>query len=116
MDVVWMAKSQCTVFLRNPRGQSLVEYIMLLAVLSSLGFSLYNSKRFKAFIGGNQGLFSTMRKGISYSYRYGRELRGNIDFDEKMNFDYKTNKHDTYFNAAQGNSHFFTGTEAYGRK
>ena len=109
-----MAESQNTNFLKNAKGQSLVEYILLLVVISSLGYSMYNTKRFKDFIGGNQGLFLTMRKGIAYSYRYGREYNRDIDYDEKMNFEYKTNQHDTYFNKEQGNSRFFTGINAYG--
>jgi hypothetical protein len=116
MDVVWMAKSEVTNFLKNSKGQSLVEYVLLLVVLSSLGYSIYNTKRFKDFIAGDQGFFLTMRKGIAYSYRYGREYKNDIDFEEKMEFNYQSNKHDTYFNADQNNSRFFTGTEEYGRK
>lgn len=110
-----MAKSKSVNFLKNFKGQSLVEYVLLLAVLSSLGYSVYNGKRFKEFLAGDQGLFLTMRKGIAYSYRYGREYRKDIDFDEKMEFDYQSNKHDTYFNAEENSSRFFTGQEAYGR-
>jgi hypothetical protein len=115
MDVVWMAESQNTLILKNAKGQSLVEYVLLLAVISSLGYSIYNTKRFKDFIGGEQGLFLGMRKGIAYSYRYGREYNRSIEYEEKMSFDYKSNQHDTYLNKETGSSHFFAGAEAYGK-
>lgn len=57
MDVVWMAKLQTPVLLKNKKGQSVVEYILLLAVLSSIGYSFYNNRAFKEFIRGDAGLF-----------------------------------------------------------
>lgn len=113
MDVVRMAKSFNLRLLRNNRGQSIVEYILLLAVISSLGYAFYNNKRFKDFVAGKDGLFAYMRKGMSYSYRYGVEYTKDIDYDEKAQFEYQTNKHDTYYNPQKNISRFFSGTEAY---
>ena len=115
MDVVRMAKLQNIIFLRNSKGQSAVEYILLLAVLSSIGYSLYNNRRFKDFIGGEKGLFVAMRKGMEYSYRYGRPLDESVSFDEAMEFQYTTNKHDLYFNSNDNRTRFFTGTNEYGK-
>jgi hypothetical protein len=107
-----MAKS-FNVRLLNQTGQSLVEYILLLAVITSLGYTFYNNKRFKDFIRGNDGMFATMKKGISYSYRYGVEYNSEIDIDEKMNYEYQTKNHDTYYNAKKGESHFFVADKEY---
>lgn len=109
-----MAKLQNSFFLKNKKGQSVVEYILLLAVLSSLGYSIYSSRRFKEFVGGDKGLFLAIRRGMEYSYRYGRELDGTVDYDEAMNFRYQTRNHDTFYNSKENTSRFFGGAEPYG--
>jgi len=110
-----MAKLQNIIFLRNAKGQSAVEYILLLAVLSSIGYSFYNTRRFKDFVGGRTGFFVALKKGMEYSYRYGRDLNVDVDYDAAMSFDYNTNKHDTYYNLKESQSRFFTGVEPYGQ-
>lgn len=113
MDVVRMAKSFSFRLLRNNLGQSAVEYILLLAVLSSLGYTFYNNKRFKDFLKGKDGMFASMKKGMSYSYRYGLELKKDTPFDERAEFEYQSNKHDTYMNSSENQSRFFTGKSTY---
>ncbi|MBC7539583.1 MAG: hypothetical protein H7281_12235 [Bacteriovorax sp.] len=108
-----MAKSFNLRLLRNNLGQTAVEYILLLAVISSLSYTFYNNKRFKSFLAGKDGMFAVMKRGISYSYRYGLDYKKEVSYEEKMDFDYTNNKHDTYYNAADNSSHFFSGTEAY---
>ena len=110
-----MAKLQNLVFLKNSKGQSVVEYILLLVVLSSLGYTFYNNKRFKDFIRGDVGLFATIRKKMEYSYRYGRDLNADVDYDQAMDFRYLTNKHDTYYDPNGNQSRFFTGLAPYGQ-
>ncbi|MBC7715276.1 MAG: hypothetical protein H7177_18160 [Rhizobacter sp.] len=111
-----MAKLQNSDFLKNKKGQSVVEYILLLAVISTIAFSFYNNRRFKEFMGGKTGLFAYLRQGMEYSYHYGREYK--IDegtYDESMDFNYSTNKHDTYFDRKTNRSRFFAGINAYGK-
>jgi len=110
-----MAKLQNSVFLSNSKGQSAVEYILLLAVLSSLIVGVLNNKQFKNLVNGNEGLFVSLRNRMEYSYRYGRELNSDVDLDAAMDFNYQTNKHDTYFNSKENQSRFFSGLEAYGQ-
>ena len=114
-----MAKLQNTVFLRNSlrnsKGQSVVEYILLLAVISSIGFALYSNKRFKDFIKGDKGMFVALRHRMEYSYRYGRELDAEVNYSDAMNFKYQSNRHDTYFNVKENKSRFFSGAEPYGQ-
>lgn len=113
MDVVWMAKSFSIRLLISQSGQSIVEYILLLAVLSSLGYTVFNNKRFKDFLKGKDGMFATMKTGMGYSYRYGLEYNSSIEAEEKASYEYADNKHDTYLNPTLNESRFFTGTEAY---
>jgi hypothetical protein len=115
MDVVWMAEFKNINFLNNKQGQSVVEYILLLAVISSIGLSFYNSKAFKEFTGGKSGLFAKMRQGMEYSYRYGRALDSDVDYEQAIGFEYTSNKHDTYFNSKSGASRFFAGLDEYGK-
>ena len=109
-----MAKLQTPVLLKNKKGQSVVEYILLLAVISSIGYSFYNNRAFKEFIRGDVGLFANLRKRMEYSYRYGREMNEDVDHAEAMSFQYQTNKHDTYYNSTTGISRFFGGLDPYG--
>lgn len=113
MDVVRMAKSFKIRLLRNNLGQSAVEYILLLAVISALSYAFYNNKRFKSFLAGTDGFFASMKKGISYSYRYGLEIKPGTSFEEKMHYDYSSNAHDTYFNSEDGKSRFFAAKAKY---
>lgn len=115
MDVVWMAKSFSIRLLRNNLGQSAVEYILLLAVLSTLGYTFYNNKKLKDFLKGQDGMFASMKKGMSYSYRYGLELKKDTPYEEKKDFEYESNQHDTYLNQEDGQSRFFSGKDPYGQ-
>ena len=108
-----MAKSFVFRVLKNQRGQSAVEYILLLAVLSSIGYTFYNNKKFKDLIRGNDGLFATMRKGMSYSYRYGVEFKNSYPYEEKMGFEYESNKNDTNLVNDKVESRFFAGQNKY---
>lgn len=111
-----MAKSQVSDILKNHRGQSVVEYVLLLAVISAIGMTFLNNKNFKEFVSGEGGLFYGIRRSMAYSYRYGRELNSEVNYDEAMNFSYGSNKHDTYFNTKENTSRFFGGIEPYGKK
>lgn len=112
MDVVWVAKFKNN-YLLNSRGQSAVEYIFLIAILSALAFSVFNNRRFKEFMAG-KGFFESIRRGMEYSYRYGRELKVGVDYDRAMDFNYTTRDHDTYFNNEEVKSRFFAPADKYG--
>jgi len=108
-----MAKLQIPRILRSKKGQSVVEYILLLAVLSSLAFAVFNNRRFKDFMGGEKGFFLSLRKGIEYSYRYGRPVSPDEDVDASLSYEYQSKEHDTYYNKKETKSRFFGGITAY---
>lgn len=112
MDVVWVAKFKNT-YLLNSRGQSLVEYILLLAVLSALAFTVFNNRRIKEFMAG-KGFLESIRKGMEYSYRYGRELKTASDYERGATFEYASRAHDSYYNSEKDETRFFTGVIKYG--
>jgi len=110
-----MAKLQCLKILKSAKGQGVVEYILLLAVVASITFIVFKDKNFKAFIKGDSGMFATMKRGMMYSYRYGRDLQTAENYDAAMGFEYTTNQHDQYLNKARNESHYFMGAEPYGQ-
>lgn len=95
----------------DQKGQSVVEYLLLLVVIVSIGFSVYNSKPFKDFVGPNSSYFNHLKKGMEYSYRYGVSFDNNTDYETAMEYDYSNNQHPTYLNADEGISRFFTTVE-----
>lgn len=100
--------------LKSNKGQSAVEYILLLAVISAIGTTFLRNKKFQDFIQGKNGLFANMKLGMAYSYRYGRTAEAGSD--AALGFDYTTNQHDTYLSNSSGNagsSHFFSNTAHY---
>jgi NADH:ubiquinone oxidoreductase subunit 3 (subunit A) len=94
--------------LNNEKGQSTVEYILLLAVLVSLGVSVMNSARLKQFLGPNSEFFGKLRDRIEYSYRH-----GNVGLSSTDNSDYESGNHNSYTNPEDSNSRFYLPTDPY---
>lgn len=106
-----MAKLQ-KVLLLNKKGQSLIEYLLLLLVISSVAFSIFSHPKLKQFIGPNSSYFNALKRGMEYSYRFGNDLPDG-DYTE-VEFDNKTNAHPLYLNKAEGQSRFFANKVEYG--
>ncbi len=96
MDFFRMEKKN---FILNEVGQSMVEYILLLAVLTSIGFGLFRSDAFKGVMGGDAEFFKKLRLQIAYSYRHGST--GTIDNSSYAGF------HDSYYNVKENDTRFF---------
>lgn len=110
-----MAEFKLSQILKSQRGQSVVEYIMLLAVISSVVFIVFKNPKFKTMFQSDAGLFATMRKGMMYSYRYGRQyINDDAEYENALNFEYNSNNHNLYLDKAGNQSRFFMGTEKYG--
>ena len=109
-----MAVFQIHKIIKNKKGQSTVEYILLLGLLSSLVFVVFKNSKFKTLFQSDAGLFSTMRKGMSYTYRFGREYRDSAEYDNAFSFEYTNGQHPLYFNKEANTSRFFSGTTVYG--
>jgi hypothetical protein len=109
MDVVWMAKFISHKILKQNIGQSLIEYIFLLAIVSALSFTIFKSARFQQLFQGQSGFFATIKKGMVYSYRYGLQFQESDGAN--MAFDYSSASHDTY--TKNGTSRFFASQGKY---
>lgn len=96
--------------LLNSKGQSTVEYILLLVVVASLAFTVFQSDAFKEFFGENSSFFATVKKRVQFTYRHGLEGE-----KEEDNFSYNDGRnHFTYFNEEEGTTRFFLPLEGYG--
>ena len=110
-----MGKFVINKILKNSKGQSAIEYILLLAVIAAIGTTVLNNQKFKDFIQGQNGLFASMKIGMAYSYRFGRTA--GADAEEALDYeDTGTSvKHDLYKNSNTNTTHFFTNIEKYPR-
>jgi len=61
------------------QGQSTVEYIMLLAVVMTLFFTIYNSGPFQAFLGEDSDFFNNISERLRLDYRYARRINADDD-------------------------------------
>jgi Flp pilus assembly pilin Flp len=104
MDAGWMEHKKNT-FLNNQKGQSAVEYILLIAVIAALINTVFTSDAFKRIF-GDEGTFAKVYKQeLEYSYRHA--LRGKKEF---VIPDYKE-PHDSYFDGSA--TRFFSAKEPY---
>jgi hypothetical protein len=72
------------------------------------------NRNFQAFIKGDSGMFANMRKGMSYTYRYGREYVEGSEAEAAMSFEYNSPNHDLYLNKTENQSRFIMGVMPYG--
>lgn len=94
--------------LKDEKGQSAVEYIMLLAVIVSLSFTVFNNKIFLKYMGPDSAYFGAIRSYLGYSYRYG--LPG---AEDKEDFNSYERAHPSYVNELSGQTRYFFPLEAY---
>lgn len=65
--------------LKDQLGQSTVEYVLLLAVVSSLFFSVFKSDTFQQFFGENSSFFNAIAEKMRLDYRYSTAINASDD-------------------------------------
>lgn len=94
--------------MRNQRGQTMVEYILLLAVVVSLVLTFYRSSLFQSLFGA-EGRWAVMIKTKSeFAYRHGSPKGQAVSRDTRDGAN-----HPSYFNRERGDTHFFSSRYAY---
>lgn len=94
--------------MKQQKGQTLVEYMLLLSVVAMIVLTFYKSKLFQKYF-GNQGLIGqTIKARSEFAYRHG--YMGAEDTFPKGSRDGAT--HPTYADPA-GGSRFFGPKERY---
>ena len=92
--------------LKNSDGQSTIEYLLVLLVVISLGFTVFTSDAMKSLFGSESSVFAAIRARVEYSYRHA--LPGSVD-----NSNYSTS-HDSYLNINKaGKTRFFAPKGKY---
>lgn len=92
--------------LKNQKGQSVVEYILLLLVVVVLSNAVFKSDLFLDFVGPDSDFFQKLKIQTEYAYRHG--VNHQIDDDSNYN-----DRHHTYTNPQSGATRFFTNKVAY---
>lgn len=103
-------------FIKSEKGQTLVEYILLLSVAVSLTLTLYRSNAFQKLFGSKGSLGVRIKSQNEFAYRHafsstgpGRVRPADVS---------RTNKdgsiHPSYADTESGGTRFFGPKEAYG--
>lgn len=94
--------------LKREKGQSTVEYILLLVVVMMFVNTVINSDLFKRFFGGNSPFFQTMATGIARNYRYAAVVtEGEVIGPNPVL------AHPSFAKSGGSDSHFFIIAEEY---
>ena len=93
-------------FIKNQRGQTAVEYVLLLAVVATLVFAVIRNNAFQSYLGKEGEFFKKYKAVVEYSYRYG------LGGEQDPSPDY-TKLHPSYFEG--GDTRFFGPLNAYPR-
>ena len=88
-------------------GQSTVEYVLLLLVVVTLAYTVFNSRAFKGLLGEDSKFFEAVFKKIAYAYRHGRA----DDEEDRLDL----TRHNTFYNKQENRSRFFSPAETYPR-
>jgi len=107
MDVTWMENKHIQL-LKNDSGQSTVEYILLMAVITTLVAALYESDAFQDFFGENGKFAKAYREELQYNYRHALFGRGAIGTRV-----YGTAEHDSYSGVNGEATRFFGPLDKY---
>jgi Flp pilus assembly pilin Flp len=95
--------------LRKQDGQTVVEYILLLAVAVSLVMTFYNSDTYRKLFGNQGSIGKAMKDETEFSYRHAYGKNGSpADLPP-----YQGNNHPSYFNQESGQTRFFGPKDNY---
>jgi Flp pilus assembly pilin Flp len=99
-------------FKNDQRGQTVVEYILLLSVAASLFLTFYNSETFKKLFGTQGQLGQQIKAQAEFSYRHAY-LRNRPATDIPMGIR-DPGAHPSYADQANGGTRFFGPKSPYG--
>ena len=103
--MVWIQFSVLNL-LKNDKGQSVIEYVLLMAVIMSLAFGVFNSRYFKDFFDSDGSFFTVLATRIEHTYRNSLYVKEN-----DLNYN---SPHPSFYNSETGGeSRFFLSKDAY---
>ncbi len=95
---------------KNQQGQTVVEYILLLAVAMSLIVTFYRSATFQRFFGTQGELGRLYKLDSEWGYRHASMTGRATELNEPKA---SAEQHASYYNEAKGKSHFFGASDPY---
>jgi len=95
--------SKKNINLLNEKGQSTVEYILLLVVIVTFITTVFNSRSFKEFFGDDSAFFNAIAKGMRSNYRYSSVVPEADDIGLAP-----VKAHPSFFSSESNTSRFFT--------
>ena len=90
------------------RGQTTIEYVLLLAVIIGLASMVFKSRLFQDIFGRDSNFVAALIVQMEYAYRHGRMG----EQDNNRNYQ----QHPTFYNRDEGKSRFFAPAEAYPKR
>ena len=97
--------------IKNQRGQTLVEYILLLAVSASLVVTVYRSSTFQKLFGDNGSVGKLYKLESEWGYRHAF-INGRSSGESSVPYK-SAEQHPSYFNQVKGDTHFFGPSDPY---
>lgn len=91
------------------KGQSVVEYVMLLAVVVFLASLVLKSPIVKGYLGANGKAINFFKDYMEKGYAYGFPYSPNYNYEH----DESTGLNPNYYNQSKGESRFFVPQESY---
>lgn len=98
-------KRQHYILIKNQKGQSTVEYLLLLVVIVSFMSVVMQTAPMKKLFGDDKSIYKGMARRMEFSYRYGFAGTDDDFSDQFSNIDYMN-----YKNQDNGDSRFFGPT------
>lgn len=98
----------------SQRGQSLVEYLMLMVVLTTISNSILRSDLMKNLLGPQGQLMSLFKANIEYSYRHALPYSASESDPADEDYGNFTGRHQSY-NVNESETRFFVPEGAYPR-
>lgn len=98
--------------IRNQQGQTVVEYILLLAVAVSIVTTFYNSATFQKYFGTNGQLGKVYKVESEWGYRHA-SMTGRGTTPEGNGLRPTIIDHASYYNQSKSQTHFFGPSDPY---
>lgn len=94
----------------SEKGQSMVEYLLLLAVAVSIVVTFYNSSFFQSLFGQNGSVSQSVKSANEWGYRHGfytPRTQGTPEVYQSVE------SHPSYYNHNKGKGRFFGPNDVY---
>ena len=95
----------------NNKGQTAVEYILMMAVIASIILTIVTSDAFRSLFGEDSRVFLTFKNYIEHTYRHSFNGEG----DATGTYGDFSGFHDSYTQDGGGDTRFFLVKEPYGQ-